>query len=462
MKKSTVKLPSVILSFVMCLALLSGCVMPVGTSQQVEPEAGQWKTWVLASASDLRPAPPPDQAATMKEIAEIKTLASQTNADTEAQVAYWDSGSPSYRWVQIALNQFKSKPMSNPRVARGMAMMNIAIDDAMVAAWDAKYAYKRPRPSQVDPSLIPLVAVPNSPSYPSEHAVAAGAAAAILGYVYPDDAQLFDAKAEEAAQSRIVAGVQYRSHVEAGLALGRQVAEQVIARAKTDGSDAKWDGTMPTGPGHWTGDKPVEPLAGTWKTWVLSSGAEFRPAPPPAYDSPELATQLQAVESITHTWQMDQKALYWQVYDSVFPLWYGYAGQYIFEHHLENDPPQAASIYAAMSAAQYDAIVACWDGKYTYWAIRPFQLDPNFKTLFPTPSHPSYPSSHSCDSSAIAGVLEHFFPDNSAYLDAQVKEMSMSRIYAGLHFQSDIDAGLALGHAVAQKVIEHVQSMSQP
>src|SRR4051812_27166814 len=172
MKKNTIKLPSVILSFAMCLALLSGCVMPVTTSQQVEPGAGQQKTWVLASAADLRPAPPPDQAATMKEIAEIKSLAAQSNADTEAQVAYWDAGSPSYRWVQIALNQFKSKPMSNPRVARGMAMMNIAIDDAMVAAWDAKYAYKRPRPSQVDPSLIPLVAVPNSPSYPSEHAVA--------------------------------------------------------------------------------------------------------------------------------------------------------------------------------------------------------------------------------------------------------------------------------------------------
>lgn len=448
-------------SLMVAALLLTGCMVQAA-NPPVAPQAGHWQTWVLASSDEVRPAAPPDQSATLAEIAEIKSLAAQKDDEAEAQVAYWNAGSPSYRWIQIALNQFKSKPMSNPRVARGMAMMNIAIYDAMVAAWDAKYTYNRPRPTQVDPSLTTLADVPNSPSYPAEHAVAAGAAAAILGYIYPDDAQSFDAKAEEAAQSRVLAGVQYPSDVQAGLELGRQVAERVIARAQTDGSDAKWDGTMPTEPGHWTGEKPVEPLAGTWKTWVLSSGDELRPAPPLAYDSPELAAQLQEVESVTHTWQMDQKALYWQVYDSIFPLWYGYAGQYIFEDHLDSDPPQAANIYAAMSAAQYDAIVACWDAKYTYWAIRPFQLDPGFKTLFPTPNHPSYPSSHSCDSSAIAGVLAAFFPANASFLEAQVQEMSESRIYAGLHFRSDIEAGLTLGRAVAQKTVEVVQSMSQP
>jgi membrane-associated phospholipid phosphatase len=143
-------------------------------------------------------------------------------------VAYWDAGSPSYRCIEIALDQLNTKPMPNPRLLRGMSLMNVAIYDAMVAAWDAKYNYNRVRPSLADPTLAPLVAVPNSPSYPSEQAVAAGAAAAVLGYLYPDDAATFEAKAQEAAQSRVLAGVNYPSDAAAGLELGRQVAQLVI------------------------------------------------------------------------------------------------------------------------------------------------------------------------------------------------------------------------------------------
>ncbi len=190
-------------------------------------------------------------------------MAGDLDAAARDQVAYWDAGSPSYRWMEIALDQFRTKPITNPRTLRGISLMNVAIYDAMVAVWNARYQYNRVRPSLADLTLAPLVAVPNSPSYPSEQAVAAGAAATILGYLYPDDAASLEAKAQEAAQSRALAGVNYPSDVQAGLALGRQVAQLVIDRAKADGSDAVWDGTMPTAAGSWTGEKPIEPLAGT-------------------------------------------------------------------------------------------------------------------------------------------------------------------------------------------------------
>jgi hypothetical protein len=67
--------------------------------------------------------------------------------------------------------------------------------------------------------------------------------------------------------------------------LGSKVAELVITRAKTDGSDAVFTGSIPTGPGFWRGTNPVTPLAGAWRTWVISSGREFRPPPPPAFDA---------------------------------------------------------------------------------------------------------------------------------------------------------------------------------
>ncbi len=241
----------------------------------------------------MRPPAPPDQATTQAELAELKTLAAQRNEAAQALVAYWDAGSPSYRWVEIALAQFKSKPYPNLRIARGMSLMNVAIYEAMVAAWQAKYLYNRPRPTLADPTLTTSVATPNSPSYPAEHAVAAGAAAAILGYLYPDEAQTFQAK------------------------------------------------------------------------------------------------------------------------DAVFGSWYDNASHRIFERHLDSNPPQAARIYALMGVAHYDAYIARWDAKYTYWSMRPYQVDPTVVTLLPPPPHPSYPSGHGCTMGAMAAILAHLFPEQA-------------------------------------------------
>src|SRR5438067_9613985 len=98
--------------------------------------------------------------------------------------------------------------------------------------------------------------MPDSPSYPSEHAATAQAAAAVLAYMLPAEAQSFQTMAEQAGWSRVLAGVQYPSDYYAGLALGKRVAEQVIAKSKLDGSDAVWTGTVPTGACKWIGTNP--------------------------------------------------------------------------------------------------------------------------------------------------------------------------------------------------------------
>ncbi|NJM42255.1 MAG: phosphatase PAP2 family protein [Anaerolineae bacterium] len=216
-------------------------------SAGVEPKAGKWQTWLLKSGSELRPAAPPDKAATDLEIKEIHKLTVQRDAKTLSQIAYWDAGSPAYRWQNIALAQVVKTPTPPHRAARMLALMNVAIYDALVVAWDAKYAYNRSRPSQLDAKLSLAVALPDSPSYPSEHAVAASAAAAVLSYIYPADAKMFEALAQQAGQSRVLAGVQYPSDVAAGWALGRAVAAKAIERGKADGSDAKWTGSVPPG-----------------------------------------------------------------------------------------------------------------------------------------------------------------------------------------------------------------------
>jgi hypothetical protein len=350
----------------------------------------------------------------------------------------------------------------NPRSARGLALLNIAIYDATVAAWDAKYTYNRPHPSDLDSSLTTLIDNPNSPSYPSEHAVVAGAASTILTYLFPDRADIFAAKAEEAAQSRLLAGVQYPSDVQAGLELGRAVAEQVIAFAMTDGSDAAWDGTMPTGNGYWTGENPVLPGSGQWRPLVLTSGDQFRPAPPPAYDSEQMQIELKALKTFTPTFATTAAAFFWQSPAGAFQYTYGTVNRLLFENGLDANPPRAAHIYATMSAAQYDAFVGCYDAKYAYWSPRPFQVDPEFKSLFPSPNFPSYPSAHSCQTSAVVTVLSSFFPADAEALNRTAKETGDSRMWAGIHFQSDIDAGIALGTSVGELVFEQCEAMVTP
>ena len=147
--------------FVALAALAAGCTMVVDSAQAatepVMPEAAQWDTWVLDSASELRPEAPPDAQATAAELAEVQAILAANDAEALANVAYWDAGTPTYRWLEFALAEYGKGPPSGA-VSRGLALLNVAIYDAIVASWDAKYEYDRPRPSSVNA----LVDVPST------------------------------------------------------------------------------------------------------------------------------------------------------------------------------------------------------------------------------------------------------------------------------------------------------------
>jgi membrane-associated phospholipid phosphatase len=432
--------------------------------EQVAHQAGGWRTWALTDGSQFRLPQPPDQAATAAELQELRALAAQRDAAALDRISFWDAGAPGYRWNGILADELSRHNLAGATRSRHAALMHVAIYDATVAAWDSKYAYQRARPSVADPAFATAIATPHSPSYPSEHAAVAGAAAGVLAYLFPDDAQALLDRAAEAARSRELAGVQYPSDTAAGLELGRRVADLVIERASHDGSAVAWTGSVPDEPGRWTltrypaGAAPLEPLFGTYRTWVLASGSELRPGPPPAFDSAEQAAELAEVVNFPRTFATNAAAFYWQTPKGTTTHWILAADQKLFEYRLDSDPPRAARVQALMSIAAYDATVACWDAKYTYWAMRPFHLDPNFTPPIPVPAHPSYPAAHGCSSGAQAAVLAYLFPRDAAALTAQAEEASMARLWGGIHFTSDIRVGLALGRAVAQRVVEKAKT----
>jgi PAP2 superfamily len=338
-------------------------------------------------------------------------------------------------------------------------MMNVAIHDAMIAAWDTKYAYNRRPPREMGGQLAIAVTTPVTPSYPCEHSVAAGAAAAVIAHIYPKEAQRVNAAAEEAARSRVMAGAAFPSDTKAGLELGRSVAARVIERMKV--GDAKWAGTIPTGAGMWKGTNPVGVNEVTWPLFVLKSPSQFRPGPPPAHDSPERAAELAEVKNFKRTPFTNSKVSYWQ---------FGQQGQPGVTMRLSEEvgrrlaedgnvsAPRAARAYALVHVAQYEGWIASQDAKFHYWTARPNQFDGALTTVIPTPPFPTYPSNAATLVKPPAVVLTYLFPRERERYDGWVQEFGESRLWAGIHFRSDLTSGWEIGRNVGEAVVARAKA----
>src|SRR5262249_3128166 len=193
---------------------------------------------------------------------------------------------------------------------------------------------------------------------------------------------------------------------------------------------------------------PLEPLAGSWKTWILSAGSQLRPGPPPAFGSAAFLTELAEVKRVSANPTPSQRAiaLFWaDGAGSVTPPghWFQIAGSLIPGDGLT--PPAAARVLGSLGATVADAAIACWDAKYAYWSLRPNQADPTIASLVPTPPFPSYPSGHSTFSGAASELLAYFFPKEEAQLRYMAEEAALSRLYAGIHYRSANEPGKEVG-----------------
>jgi hypothetical protein len=245
---------------------------------QVEPEAGNWKTWFITSGKDYRlPAP----SSYKNEIAEV--LAQQKNLDAarKQQILFWNAGAPGYRWQEM-MNKLWAVDTGRYAILANL-LLGTAIYDATIAAWDTKYAYKRPRPFIADSRIKVYAVKPESPSYPCEHSVAAGVAVVIFSKFFPKLADSVNRMAQELMASRVAAGVAFPGDTRAGFDLGKRIAEKEIEHTKDYVTTSQWDGKVPDKPGLWRGKFAMFPIAGQNKTVVLESGSEFRPGPPPDF-----------------------------------------------------------------------------------------------------------------------------------------------------------------------------------
>jgi hypothetical protein len=196
---------------------------------------GQARTYFLASGDQFRPPAPPEFGSTAFDaaLAEVRHYSDTRTAEQDASAKLWalpaGTHAPSGYWNEVAAQLAVRYHMSERRAAHLFALMNMVGFDAIVAAHDAKYAYWTIRPSQADPGISLAVGLPNFPSYPSNHAALSAGMARILGAVFPAEQNRLDALAEEAALSRLYAGIHYRFDNDVGLDLGRQIAALALS-----------------------------------------------------------------------------------------------------------------------------------------------------------------------------------------------------------------------------------------
>jgi membrane-associated phospholipid phosphatase len=403
-------------------------------------------------------------------LAELRALQARRTVETSATVDYWDDPAVVLPWTNLGLDLIKAHRLNPVRAGRALALLHVAMFDTLLATTDARLHSDRPAPAVADSSITVLGQRPSdNGSFPSDHAAVAAAAATVLTYLFPEaSARELATLADDAAMSRLWAGHAVRSDVEAGQAIGYAVGQRAVARGMGDNSNAGWDGSRPAiQPGAWSPTPPnfvatpVEPLAGTWRPWVLPSGDAYRPGPPPAFRSAGWRAELAAVQRAVARRTPDQEAAVHRWAGgpgTVTPggLWIEIARDLIVRGGLA--PLAAAHVLATTSVAVADGFICCWDAKYAYWMARPVSADPSLSVLIPTPPFPSYTSGHATISAAAAIVLSEIFPDHETELEEMAVTARMSRLWGGIHFAIDNEMGALGGGMIGRLVIAHVQS----
>lgn len=216
---------------------------PPGFLQQpLDPQAGGWLTWVLGDVAQYRPAPPPAYRSPgwVAELAAVQEAVARRTPEQEGAVRFWAGGpgtvTPGGLWVEIARDLALRHALDLPHTARILALTSVAVADAFICCWDAKYTYWTARPITADPSLDVLIPTPPFPSYTSGHATISAAASTVLAHLFPEDEVALAARAEEARNSRLWAGIHFPIDNDMGAVAGRMVGRLVAERARTDGA----------------------------------------------------------------------------------------------------------------------------------------------------------------------------------------------------------------------------------
>jgi hypothetical protein len=405
------------------------------------------------------------------------------------------------QWNEIAVRTLttQSPALNAFTQARFAAIVQLAVFDAVNAIAGRYEGYLG---SPMAPTAGPIVA----PVGASSEAAAIAAAHAVLVHYFPGSAVALNAD-RDASLALIPDG----SSKANGVATGAAAAAAMIAERAADGASplAFYLPPSPVPAGEWdiTPGCPLDasgnPLGGVFFNWrnvrpfgvaVPASGhwtEPFRPKAPPAITGRVYAkdyNEVKRVGGVGSTERPDDRATVARFYAALSPTFVFHSVARQLAAGRGQSLVKNARILALVSMATSDSLVASFEAKYhyRYWrpvtAIRAGDTDDNPKTdpdatftpFITTPCFPSYPSNHASGSNGGADVLRHFYGVaghdislsgtipvlglvtlNYTSLRQISNDIDDARVYGGIHFRFDQEAGLRLGREVARFVVKH-------
>jgi hypothetical protein len=370
-------------------------------------------------------------------------------------------------WNERALACTTTAKLFPYPASRAIAMVHVAMFDAANSIEHRYSAYK-----------VQVSAPPGS----SAEAAAIAAAHSVLLKLFPDQSAELDA-AYAASMARIP-----DDGKAGGVEVGEKVAAEIVSLRANDGADAPNQYRPVTAPGVYV--MTVLPIGSNWpgvKPWLMKSGSQFRPGPPPKLTSQVWARDYNEIKDVggkkstVRTAAQTEMGRFWQM---AGPGSWAPIGR-----QLAATPGrtllQNARLFALTEMAAADSQIAVLDAKYTYnfWrpitAIRNGDIDGNDQTtrvadwepLIDTPLHPEYPCAHCINSMAVAAVLESEFGNGpipvltmtSSTLPGVVHqwssikewtdEVAAARIYGGLHYRNSTVVGQEMGRKIGELAV---------
>jgi len=335
-----------------------------------------------------------------------------------------------------------------------------------------------------------FTSIPTTPTAgASVDAAAASAACGVLRGLFPSRAPQY----EPACQSYIAALPDGDAKTR-GIAIGGEIAAGTLAARAADGRLTAVSYTAGSDPGDFRGINPINVFMPFMRPFVMSSASQFRADGPPDLTSYTYAVDLDetraygAAASTVRTPEQTDLARFNTEPPPRF--WPRNLRRFVSDARpvVEN-----ARLMAMLWVAQADALQACFESKYYFDFWRPLSAipladtdgnpattaDPAWTPVVPTPNHPEYPAAHSCNSGAVAVILEKFFgtPKFDFVMDSTVaglatpvrqyqstdqfvKDLRLARIYGGMHYRTSTEDGVLLGKRVAKLVTrDHFQKV---
>jgi len=360
--------------------------------------------------------------------------------------------------------EITSKNPATPVAVRTMAIVQVSV-------FEAANAITRRYPA----SRLNVTAAPGA----SVDAAVAAATRTALLKLMPVQQAAIDADYQTAL--RVVPDSRAKAD---GIAVGEQAATAIVASCADDGAVAPNTYRPYATAGVYVPTAfPAVPHWGKRRPWVMTSGNQFRPGPPPSLTSAVWKRDFEEIKAIgamnsskrtpeqaaiARFWEATAPAVYWPIARSVATA-------------PGRDVTDNARLLAMAAMAMDDALIAVFDAKYTFNFWRPVTAirnadgdarDSAWTPFIDTPMHPAYPCAHCILSAALGAVLRAEIGDGPApklssssstasgairtwnTVDDFMQEVALARIYDGVHYRNSTEVGTAMGLRVGELVVK--------